>query len=256
MKCGVEMQSGSATEPAVEIRAAYHAYADRPVLNGLDLVVSRGEIYALLGGNGAGKSTTLSALLGFIAPSQGSVRVCGIDPVVEPTRARSTLAYVPESVALYDHLSARENLDYFLALANADRSVGSVIDPALAAVGLPDTAWDKRVGGFSKGMRQKVAIALALARHVPVLLLDEPTSGLDPQATIEFNRLLETARSRGVAVLMVTHDLLSAADVADRIGFLAGGRIVEEQSAATGSARFDLNALHQRYARPMSVAAA
>jgi len=99
-------------------------------------------------------------------------------------------------------------------------------------------------------MRQKVAIALALARHVPVLLLDEPTSGLDPQATLEFNRLLATARTRDVTVLMVTHDLLSAVDVADRIGFLADGRIEEERQADSGSTRFDLNALHARFARP------
>ena len=242
-------------EAAVAISDAHYSYGDKRVLSGLDLRVMPGQIYALLGGNGAGKSTTLAALLGFIAPSQGSIRVCGIDPVEDPARARSMLAYVPESVALYDHLSARENVDYFLALANADRANASVIDPALSAVGLPPSAWDKRVGGFSKGMRQKVAIALALARHVPVLLLDEPTSGLDPQATLEFNRLLDTARERGVAVLMVTHDLLSAADVADRIGFLAGGRIVEEQTAAVGQTRFDLNALHQRYARPVAVAA-
>jgi ABC-2 type transport system ATP-binding protein len=150
-------------------------------------------------------------------------------------------------VALYDHLTARENVDYFLALANADRDRATVIDPALEAVGLPGHAWDARVGGFSKGMRQKVAIALALARHVPVLLLDEPTSGLDPSATLEFNRLIETARNRGVAILMVTHDLLSAVDVADRIGFLSEGRIEEELVAGASGARFDLNALHARY---------
>jgi ABC-2 type transport system ATP-binding protein len=161
--------------------------------------------------------------------------------------ARAQLAYVPESVALYDHLTARENLDYFLALAKAPRSADDVIKPALDAVGLPHHAWNQRVGGFSKGMRQKVAIALALARHVPVLLLDEPTSGLDPRATMEFNRLIETARDRQVTILMVTHDLLSAVDVADRIGFLADGQVEEELAASEGAARFDLNTLHARY---------
>ena len=238
----------SSDDVVVDIRGASHAYGDKAVLRGLDLQVRAGEIYALLGGNGAGKSTTLAALLGFISPSSGTVSVGGIDPARDPQRARAALAYVPESVALYEHLTARENLDYFLALANADRSSATVIEPALEAVGLARDAWDKRVSGFSKGMRQKVAIALALARHVPVLLLDEPTSGLDPQATLEFNRLLETARARGVATLMVTHDLLSAVDVADRIGFLAAGRIEEELAAGSGANRFDLNALHQRYA--------
>ena len=241
-------------DPAIVIRDVHHRYGSRDVLRGIDLQVAPGQIYALLGGNGAGKSTTLNALLGFIKPAAGSVRVCGIDPAAAPAEARAKLAYVPESVALYDHLSARENIDYFLALASAERGRDMVIDPALEAVGLPRHAWDKRVGGFSKGMRQKVAIALALARHVPVLLLDEPTSGLDPQATIEFNALLATARARDVAILMVTHDLLSAVDIADRIGFLADGRIEEERVAGTGGERFDLNALHARYAGPRAAA--
>ena len=241
-------------DPAIAVRDVHHRYGSRDVLRGIDLQVAPGQIYALLGGNGAGKSTTLNALLGFIKPASGSVRVCGIDPAAAPAEARAKLAYVPESVALYDHLSARENIDYFLALASAERGRDMVIDPALEAVGLPRHAWDKRVGGFSKGMRQKVAIALALARHVPVLLLDEPTSGLDPQATIEFNALLATARARDVAILMVTHDLLSAVDIADRIGFLADGRIEEERVAGTGGERFDLNVLHARYAGPRAAA--
>ena len=241
-------------DPAIAVRDVHHRYGSRDVLRGIDLQVAPGQIYALLGGNGAGKSTTLNALLGFIKPASGSVRVCGIDPAAAPAEARAKLAYVPESVALYDHLSARENIDYFLALASAERGRDMVIDPALEAVGLPRHAWDKRVGGFSKGMRQKVAIALALARHVPVLLLDEPTSGLDPQVTIEFNALLATARARDVAILMVTHDLLSAVDIADRIGFLADGRIEEERVAGTGGERFDLNALHARYAGPRAAA--
>ena len=241
------MTNDAGTHLPIEVRQLRHSYGDREVLRGLNLTIAQGEIYALLGGNGAGKSTTLSALLGFIAPTSGSVSVAGIDPATDPERARAQLAYVPESVALYDHLTARENLDYFLALARAPRSADDVIKPALDAVGLPHHAWNQRVSGFSKGMRQKVAIALALARHVPVLLLDEPTSGLDPRATMEFNRLIETARDRQVTILMVTHDLLSAVDVADRIGFLADGQIEEELAASEGAARFDLNTLHARY---------
>jgi ABC-2 type transport system ATP-binding protein len=242
------MTNRATTHLPIEVLEVRHSYGKREVLRGLDLAISPGEIYALLGGNGAGKSTTLSALLGFIVPTSGSVRVAGINPAADPQKARAQLAYVPESVALYEHLTARENLDYFLALANAPRSSEDVIKPALHAVGLPHLAWNQRVGGFSKGMRQKVAIALALARLVPVLLLDEPTSGLDPRATMEFNRLIETARDRQVTILMVTHDLLSAVDVADRIGFLADGRIEEELAAGAGASRFDLNALHARYA--------
>lgn len=234
------------SQPAIALSGVHYSYGAAPVLRGLDLCVQPGEIYALLGGNGAGKSTTLSALLGFIAPGEGTVRVCGIDPVADPQGARAQMAYVAENVSLYEHLTARENIGYFLALAG-NRRGAETIEPALEAVGLPAEAWDRRLSGFSKGMRQKVAIALALARDVPVLLLDEPTSGLDPRAVLEFNRLLDTARARKVAVLMVTHDLVSAVDIADRIGFLTAGTIEEEQRAGEGAHRFDLNALHDLY---------
>lgn len=235
--------------PAVLQASAVTArYGTRTVLHGLDLEVHAGEIYALLGANGAGKTTTLSLFLGFLQPASGQVRVDGLDPVTQPAAARSRLAYIPENVALYEHLSARENLSYLLHLAGQPAEAGD-IGRALAEAGLDTAAHDRRVGGFSKGMRQKVAIALALARRVPALLLDEPTSGLDPRATAEFSRLLLWLRAQGVAVLMVTHDLLGAADVADRIGFIDGGRLREEV-AATGSERFDVRELHQRYAAP------
>lgn len=221
------------------------AYGDHRVLNGLSLRVPAGSITALLGGNGAGKSTTLSALLGFARTQSGTITVCGIDPVADPDAARRRIAYLPENVALYEHLSAVENADYLLALSG-ERLGRDAIIQGLDAAGLQEQAWDQRLGGFSKGMRQKVAIAVALLRRVPVLLLDEPTSGLDPRATADFNALLAQVRERGTAVLMVTHDLLSAADVADRIAFIEGGRVAHEVSA-NGPERFDVRALHARF---------
>ncbi|WP_431477663.1 ABC transporter ATP-binding protein [Massilia eburnea] len=221
-------------------------YGTATVLDCLDLQVRRGEIYALLGGNGAGKSTTLNAFLGFARPVDGYARVCGIDPALEPLAARASLAYVPENVALYEHLTARENLEYLLRMGGAD-AAPAIIEAALDDVGLAQPDWERRLGGYSKGMRQKVAIALAVARLVPVLLLDEPTTGLDPHATSEFNALLLKLREHGVSVFMVTHDLLGAAEVADRIGFLDRGRIAHELSAQ-GPQRFDVQQLFQRYA--------
>lgn len=232
--------------PVLEASGVVAGYGGRTILHGLDLAVQAGEICALLGANGAGKTTTLSLFLGFVSPTQGRVRVQGVDPVAAPAEARRRLAYIPENVALYEHLSARENVAYLLDLAGQPAPAAD-IDAALSAAGLAPEAHGRRVSGFSKGMRQKVSIALALARHVPALLLDEPTSGLDPQATVEFNQLLGRLREKGIAVLMVTHDLLGAADVADRIGFIAGGRLVESV-AADGSERFDVRALHRRYA--------
>jgi ABC-2 type transport system ATP-binding protein len=215
----------------------------RRVLDDLALSVSSGEIYALLGGNGAGKSTTLAALLGFLKPVSGTLSVSGIDPATSPEAARQKIAYLPENVALYEHLSARENVDYFLALAGEKHSIDER-EAAFDAAGLQADARDRRLSGFSKGMRQKVAIALAVVRQVPVLLLDEPTSGLDPRATADFNTLIGRLKERGTAILMVTHDLLGAADCADRIGFLNAGRIVEEVASADG---YDVMALHRRY---------
>jgi ABC-2 type transport system ATP-binding protein len=231
--------------PVLEAHGVAAGYKGKTILQHLDLRIHAGEIVALLGANGAGKTTTLNLFLGFVTPAAGTVRVTGIEPARDPDAARRQLAYIPENVALYEHLSARENVAYLLHLAGQREDAGA-IDAALAAAGLDASAFDRRVGGFSKGMRQKVAIGLALARHVPALLLDEPTSGLDPQATAEFNRLLGVLRARGVAILMVTHDLLSAADVADRIGFLGAGRLREEV-AADGAGRFDVRALHRRY---------
>lgn len=221
------------------------SYGDHRVLDCLSLSVRSGSVTALLGGNGAGKSTTLSVLLGFARTGGGEVSVCGIDPAADPDGVRRQIAYLPENVALYEHLSAVENADYLLALSG-ERQARAAITDALSAAGLQERAWDQRLGGFSKGMRQKVAIAVALLRQVPVLLLDEPTSGLDPRATADFNTLVAAVRDRGTAVLMVTHDLLSAADVADRIAFLEGGRVVDDIKAS-GPERFDVRALHARF---------
>ncbi|HEV2612950.1 MAG TPA: ABC transporter ATP-binding protein [Noviherbaspirillum sp.] len=231
---------------AIEANQLEVRYKGTAVLRGLTLQVRRGEVYALLGGNGAGKSTTLSAFLGFVECSKGTVQVCGLDPARNPVAVRAQVAYVPENVALYEHLTARENMQYFLRLAGAGADAQR-IETALTSVRLDSTAWDRKLGGFSKGMRQKVAIALALARSVPVLLLDEPTTGLDPQATSDFNQLLKTLKEKHVAIFMVTHDLLGAAEVADRIGFLDRGIIIEEFTAA-GTERFDIRMLYEHYA--------
>ncbi len=242
------------SSPPIFIDQLVTSYGSRRVLDGLSLSVGAGSITALLGGNGAGKSTTLSALLGFLRADSGTIRVCDIDPGLDPDAARRRIAYLPENVALYEHLSAAENADYLLTLSG-ERQPRSAITDAFAAAGLQEAAWDQRLDGFSKGMRQKVAIAVALLRAVPVLLLDEPTSGLDPRATADFNGLVTRVRERGTAVLMVTHDLLSAVDVADRIGFLEAGRIAHEV-AASGPERFDIRALHAHFSvMPGAIAA-
>jgi ABC-2 type transport system ATP-binding protein len=233
----------TAAEPAIDVRNLCVDRGGTPVLKGLNLSVNAGEVYALLGGNGAGKSTTLAVLMGLLRPSGGSVQVMGLDPATQADAVRQRIAYLPETVALYETLSAYENIGYFLGLSGA-RPSRAEMDAALDAAGLQAGARSRRTGGFSKGMRQKVAIAMALLREVPILLLDEPTTGLDPAAASDFNTLVGGLRERGAAVLMVTHDLLGAADCADRIGFLAGGGIVEEVRTEGG---LDILSLHRRF---------
>ena len=150
----------------------------RRVLEDVSFSITRGEVFALLGGNGAGKSTTLLTFLGFIEPSSGVVEVNGQSVPDHYQSLRQQIAYLPESVSLYPHLTARENVQYFLSLAGVERS-GDEISKGLDDVSLAQDARDNRLSTYSKGMRQKVAIALAMLRQTPVLLLDEPTSGLD-----------------------------------------------------------------------------
>ena len=215
------------------------------VLKGISFQVSAGEIYGLLGGNGAGKSTTLLTILGFISPSSGVIEVDGKGLDSDLAERRQAIAYLPESATLYEHLTARENLGYFLELAGTSQSDGE-IDATLDQVGLPSTARDQRLSDYSKGMRQKVAIALAILRDTNTLLLDEPTSGLDPRAIDEFHDLARGLADQGKSVLMVTHDVYGACQVADRIGLLKDGQITTEFEASADS-RIDTEAVHRAF---------
>jgi ABC-2 type transport system ATP-binding protein len=232
--------------PALHLDGVAVDRAGRTVLDGVSLRLNYGEVYALLGSNGAGKSTTLAAILGLLPTRAGVLTVAGHAVAAAPDAVRRSVAYLPENVALYEHLSADENVRYFLELAGEPRS-DAEIAAAFESVGLEPAAVRRRIATFSKGMRQKAAIALALLRRTRVLLLDEPTTGLDPGATRDFHRLVGDLRERGVAVLMVSHDLLGAADLADRIGLLAGGRIAAEWTAAPREPRFDVADLHRRF---------
>jgi ABC-2 type transport system ATP-binding protein len=232
------------TEVMIEASGLHCRYGSHEVLRGVQLAVRRGEVYALLGGNGAGKSTLLHAILGFVAPAAGQVSVVGHDVSLHTRLARSQIAYVPENVALYEQLSARENMHYLLGLAGLDPK-SMDIERALDEVGFEASARDRRLGSYSKGMRQRVALALAVARKAPVLLLDEPSSGLDPRAIEELNELIIRLKQQGVAVLMATHDLLAAAQVADRVGFMKDGVLTEEAAAVEG--RLDVRALQARF---------
>lgn len=206
-------------------------FGDHQALDALTLSIAPGEVFCLLGPNGAGKTTTINLFLGFLTPTRGHVRVDGLDVAADPDATRARLSYLPEQVALYPHLSGLENLRFFAGVSGAPTDAPTLRE-CLADAGLQPDAFNRRVSGYSKGMRQKVAVALALLRASKALLLDEPTSGLDPQASREFAGLIERLRERGLAVLMATHDLIHVKDVATRIGIMKAGRLVTEFSAA------------------------
>jgi ABC-2 type transport system ATP-binding protein len=231
---------------SLEAAALSVSRGGRSVLRRVSFAVQPGETYALLGGNGAGKSTTLLTFLGFLQPDSGAARVLGRRVETDIAAARRAIAYLPESAALYDHLDARENLQYLLDLGGS-RARGADIERALDEVALPDAARSRRLAEHSKGMRQKVALALALLRDSEVLLLDEPTSGLDPLAIDEFHALVRRLAADGKAVLMVTHDLYGACRSADRIGLLRDGELVQEFVAPTDG-HIDMSVVHQVFA--------
>jgi len=164
-----------------------------------------------------------------------------------PQAARRRLAYIPEQVSLYGWFTGVENLAYFAELGGRQLSNDDLQAP-LSQAGLQPEAFHKPVSGYSKGMRQKVGIAIALAKHARALLLDEPTSGLDPRASYEFSRLLEQLREQGLAILMATQDIFRALDVATRVGIMVGG--VLEKEIATGQvAPVELEALYLQIVR-------
>lgn len=202
----------------------------RTTLNALNLSIHSGSVYALLGGNGAGKTTTLNAFLGFVKASSGHAFVDGIDASANAQDARSRLAYLPENVALYPYLSGLENLRYFCMLSRLSLSKDGA-HKLLSSSGLAVEAHDRKVAGYSKGMRQKIGLAIAKARQARAMLLDEPTSGLDPSAANEFAQSVLAAKNAGMAILMATHDLHNVLQVADRIGILRQGQLVSEFDA-------------------------
>ncbi len=201
-------------------------YGDRLALDQLDLSIGPGEIYCLLGANGAGKTTTINLFLNFTERTSGLATIDRLDVAEHPLETKRSLVYIPEQVALYGNLSGLENLRYFAALGGRVTETRDEPTDWLRRAGLPEEAIGRPVRTYSKGMRQKVGIALALAKQAKVLLLDEPTSGLDPKASNEFSELLLMLGEQGVAVLMATHDLFRAKQTGTRVGLMKAGRLV------------------------------
>ncbi len=218
------------SQPMLEAAHLTKRYEDGLLaLDHVSFAVAPGEVYAMLGGNGAGKTTTINLFLNFIDPTSGQALIHGVDCSRAPLEAKKHVSFVSENVMLYANFTARQNLDFFARLAGRRMSRDEYY-MVMRKVGLPEKAFEQRLKEFSKGMRQKLGIAIALVKDAPAILLDEPTSGLDPKAAAEFMQLLKSLKAQGKAVLMSTHDIFRTKEIADRVGILKGGRLVLQRT--------------------------
>jgi ABC-2 type transport system ATP-binding protein len=192
----------------------------------LNLTVQSSEIFVMLGANGAGKTTTMMCVLGFTEPTGGTAKIMGVDVGKNPLEAKKHVAYVSENVRLYGNFTAKQNLDFFTHLAGRKHVSNEEYEAVLARVGLERDAFNRRLKGFSKGMRQRLGIAIAIMKQAEVILLDEPTSGLDPKGGVEFLKLLAELREEDKAIFMTSHDIFRAREIADRVGIMSNGRML------------------------------
>jgi len=212
--------------PAIEASGLTKRYGDKVAVDHLSLRIDRGEVFGLLGPNGAGKTTTILMLLGLTEPSAGTAKVDGIDPTRAPLAVKSRVGYLPDDVGFYDDLTARQNLRYTAELNRLPKqAIDDRIDMVLEDVGLVDDA-DRKVGEYSRGMRQRLGVADALVKQPSILILDEPTVNIDPEGVRELLLLVERLRSdQGVTVLLSSHLLHQVQQVCDRIGIFVAGKL-------------------------------
>ncbi|WP_415715584.1 ABC transporter ATP-binding protein [Roseibium sp.] len=217
----------SSSLAALEILNLHKRFSE-PAVNDLSLSVREGEFYALLGPNGAGKTTTLRMVAGLLQADAGAVRICGIDAFADPVAAKKVLAWVPDEPMVYDKLTPLEYLEFVAGLWSMDADLARFkADSLLEAFGLGPHA-NERCGGFSKGMRQKVALAGALIHEPRLIILDEPLTGLDAGSARQVKQVLSGLVAQGVSIVMTTHILEVAERMADRIGIIARGQLVAE----------------------------
>jgi ABC-2 type transport system ATP-binding protein len=219
-------------DTVIEAKGLTKIYGSTPAVDHISFTVGRGEIFGLLGPNGAGKTTTILMLLGLTDISSGQVSVLGFDPARQPLSVKRRVGYMPDAVGFYDQMTAADNLRYTARLIGfnpVDRE--KRIADALARVGLADSA-EHRVGTFSRGMRQRLALAEILMKGAQIAILDEPTTGLDPHATAELLDMIRGFKSEGVSVLLSSHLLERVQSVCDRVALFSGGRIALMGSVA------------------------
>ncbi len=202
----------------------------RLALDSLNLDIKAGEIFCLLGANGAGKTTTINLFLNFITPTLGTATINGIDATKNPLEAKKYVSFLSENVMLYGNFTARQNLDFFAKLGGKTNFAKADYYALLRKVGLQDEFFEKKLKIFSKGMRQKVGLAIALIKDADNMLLDDPTMGLDPKASAELVAILKEQRNAGKAIMMCTHDMFHAKELADYVGIMKQGRLIKRLS--------------------------
>ena len=221
------VSSSSVSLWALEIKGLTKSF-DRPAVDGLDLTVRAGEFYTLLGPNGAGKTTTLRMVAGLLTPDAGSITVAGIDALADPVGAKQIMAWVSDEPMIYDKLTPFEYLEFVAGLWGIEAGVAELRAQGLMEwLGLAPHAHE-RCEGFSKGMRQKVALAGALVHEPKVIILDEPLTGLDAGSARQVKTVLRERVAAGGTVIMTTHILEVAERMADRIGVIAAGRLIAQ----------------------------
>jgi len=215
----------------VEIDNLTKKYNGHLAVDHLTIEIQAGEIFSLLGANGAGKTTTINLLLNFVEPTSGTATISGLDVVRDAKEVKRHVAYLSENVMLYGNMTARQNLDFFTHLSGQEEIDEEAYDDVMRRVGLPERAFDARVKTFSKGMRQRLGIAIVIMKRAPVVIMDEPMSGLDPRGAEDFTVLLRELRDEGKAIFMSTHDVFRASDISDRVGIMKEGRLVMVRTA-------------------------
>jgi len=217
-------------------------------LDAINFSVKGGEVYCLLGASGAGKTTVIDLFLDFIKPTSGRALINGIEVAENPLEAKKYVSYCSEDVALYGHFTARENLDFFVRLGGKRGLKKDDYYAVLREVGLREKAFEQKARFFSKGMQQKVCMAIAMIRDTPAILLDEPTAGLDPKASEELMETIDQLRRRGKAILITAHDIFRVREISDRVGIIKEGRKVLERTREDLEHE-DLQALYLDYMR-------
>ncbi len=218
------------TTPAIEIAGLTKSYGDQAVLQGMDLRVPAGSIYALLGSNGAGKTTAVRILSTLLRSDGGTVTVAGYDVDTQPAQVRASISLTGQFAAVDEVLTGRENLELIAELRRL-KDAGGIADGLLARFGLSEAA-GRNVATYSGGMRRRLDIAMSLIGNPPVLFLDEPTTGLDPQSRLEVWKTVKELAGQGTTVLLTTQHLDEAEQLADRMAILHGGRIIAEGTLA------------------------